>query len=120
MKKSKNSEAHMATSLRQVEAGAPIAKVTRQLGVSEQTSYLWRKKSGQMGVAEIRPLGLLKKIPKTQATGDGPDPELLKKSFEAWTPRDARAPIGGEIAISTRRASRRAQFLERGYDDDRK
>ena len=65
MKKSKDSEAHMATALRQVEAGAPIAKVTRKLGVSEQTSFLWRKKYGQMGVAEIRPLGLLKKECRT-------------------------------------------------------
>jgi putative transposase len=37
MKKSKYSEAQIATALRQVEWDAPIAEVTRKLGVSEQT-----------------------------------------------------------------------------------
>ena len=59
MKKSKYSEAQIATALRQVKAGAPIAEVTRKLGVSEQTYYLWRKKYGQMGVGEIRRLRLM-------------------------------------------------------------
>jgi hypothetical protein len=35
MKKSKYSEAQMATALRQVEAGAQMAEVTRKLGLSE-------------------------------------------------------------------------------------
>ena len=30
--------------------------MTRALGVSEQTYYLWRKKYGQMAMAEIRRL----------------------------------------------------------------
>jgi putative transposase len=56
MKTSKYSETQIATVLRQVEAGAPIAEVTRSLGVSEATYYHWRKKYGQMAVAEIRRL----------------------------------------------------------------
>lgn len=44
MKKSRYSEEHIATALRQVEAGAPIPEVTRSRGVSEATSYHWRKK----------------------------------------------------------------------------
>lgn len=56
MKKSKYSEEQIATTLRQVDAGAPVAEVTRKLGVSEQTYYLWRKKYGQMAIAEIRRL----------------------------------------------------------------
>jgi len=39
-----------------VDAGAPVVEVTRALGVSEQTYYLWRKKYGQMAIAEIRRL----------------------------------------------------------------
>ena len=46
----------MATVLRQVDAGAPVAEVTRKLGISEQTYSVWRKKYGQMAVAEIRRL----------------------------------------------------------------
>jgi putative transposase len=56
MKKSRYSEAQIATALRQVDAGAPVVEVTRALGVSEQTYYLWRKKYGQMAIAEIRRL----------------------------------------------------------------
>ena len=56
MKKSRFSEEQIATTLRQVDAGAPVAEVTRALGISEQTYYLWRKKYGQMAMAEIRRL----------------------------------------------------------------
>lgn len=56
MKKSRFSEEQIATALRQVDAGAPVAEVTRALGVSEQSYYLWRKKYGQMAMAEIRRL----------------------------------------------------------------
>jgi putative transposase len=56
MKQSKYSESQIAAALRQVEAGAPIVEVTRGLGVSEATYYHWRKKYGQMAVAEIRRL----------------------------------------------------------------
>jgi len=56
MKKSRFSEEQIATALRQVDTGVPVAEVTRALGISEQTYYLWRKKYGQMAMAEIRRL----------------------------------------------------------------
>jgi putative transposase len=56
MKKSKYSEEQIATALRQVDAGAPVPEVTRKLGISEATYYVWRKRYGQMAVAEIRSL----------------------------------------------------------------
>ena len=56
MKKSKFSEGQIATALRQVDAGAPIPEITRSLGISEATYYVWRKKYGQMAVAEVRRL----------------------------------------------------------------
>ncbi len=37
MKTSRFSEEQIATALRQVDAGAPVAEITRALGVSEQT-----------------------------------------------------------------------------------
>lgn len=54
MKKSKFSEEQIATAMRQVDAGAPVPEVTRKLGISEATYYVWRKRYGQMAVAEIR------------------------------------------------------------------
>ena len=56
MKKSKFSEGQIATALRQVDAGASVPEVTRTLGISEATYYVWRKRYGQMAVAEIRRL----------------------------------------------------------------
>lgn len=53
MKKCKYSETQIAAALRQVEAGALIPEVTWSLGISEAIHYHWRKKHGQMVVAEI-------------------------------------------------------------------
>jgi putative transposase len=54
MKKSKFSEEQSATALRQIDAGVPVLEVTRKLGISEATYYVWWKRYGQMAIAEIR------------------------------------------------------------------
>ena len=54
MKKSKFSEEQIAYALRQVEGGTPPADICRQLGVSEATFYLWKKKDGSLGATEVR------------------------------------------------------------------
>ena len=51
MKKSTCSEEQIATALRHVDAGAPVLEVTRKLGISEATYYVWRKRYGQMAIA---------------------------------------------------------------------
>ena len=56
MKRSKFSEEQIAFALRQAESGTPVADVSRQLGVSEATFYLWRKKYAHLGVSELRRL----------------------------------------------------------------
>ena len=56
MKRSKFSEEQVAYALRQVEAGTPVPDVCRQLGVSEATSYSWKKKYAHLGVSELRRL----------------------------------------------------------------
>lgn len=56
MKRSRFSEEQVAYALRQVEAGGPVADVCRQLGVSEATFYVWRKKYAHLGVSEMRRL----------------------------------------------------------------
>ena len=54
MKRSKYSEEQVAYALRQAESGTPVADVCRQLGVSEATFYLWKKKYAHLGVSELR------------------------------------------------------------------
>lgn len=56
MKRSKFSEEQIAYALRQAEGGTPVADVCRQLGVSEATFYLWKKKYAHLGVSELRRL----------------------------------------------------------------
>ena len=56
MKKSKFTEEQITYALRQVESGTPPADVCRQLGVSEATFYIWKKKYAHLGVSELRKL----------------------------------------------------------------
>lgn len=56
MKKSRFSEEQIAYALRQVESGTAPADVCRQLGVSEATFYVWKKKFAHLGQSEIRRL----------------------------------------------------------------
>ena len=54
MKKSKFSVEQIAYALHQAESGTAVADVCRQLGVSEATFYVWKKKFAQLGVSELR------------------------------------------------------------------
>ena len=59
MKRSKFTEEQIAYALRQVESGTAPADVCRQLGVSEATFYIWKKRCAHLGVSELRRLRLL-------------------------------------------------------------
>ena len=54
MKASKFSEEQIAYALRQAESGTAVADVCRQIGVSEATFYIWKKKYAHLGVSELR------------------------------------------------------------------
>lgn len=60
MKKSKFTEEQIAFALRQAESGTPVADVCRQIGVSEASFYVWKKKYGELGLSEIRELRQLR------------------------------------------------------------
>ena len=59
MKGKRYSNEQIIYALKRVESGAKASEVCRQLGVSEATFYLWKKKYGGMGVSE---LGRLKQL----------------------------------------------------------
>ena len=65
MAKQNYSVEQIITKLREVEVlcsqGKTIGESVRQIGVSEQTYYRWRKKYGGMGTAEARRLKDLEK-----------------------------------------------------------
>ena len=56
MRKSRFSIEQIVAVLRQVEMGMPIADVVRQLGISEQTFYRWKKAYGGLQPDQAREL----------------------------------------------------------------
>jgi putative transposase len=60
MRKSRFSVEQIGTALRQVESGAPVAQVSRRLGISEATFYLWKKQYAHLSITELRELRQLR------------------------------------------------------------
>jgi len=60
MKRSGFTEEQILFALKQVTAGQPVADVCRQMGISEATFYVWKKRYGNLGLLEIRELRQLR------------------------------------------------------------
>ena len=60
MKKSKFTEQQILFALKQGDAGQPISDVCRQMGISEATYYVWKKRYANMGLLEVRELRQLR------------------------------------------------------------
>ena len=56
MKRSRFTEEQILFALKQVAAGQPVADVCRQMGISEATFYVWKKRYGNLRLLEIREL----------------------------------------------------------------
>ena len=61
MKRRRFTEEQIAYALRQAESGKTAVEVCREVGVSENTFYRWRRKYDGMGIAELRRLKQLEK-----------------------------------------------------------
>jgi putative transposase len=60
VRKSRYSDEQIAAALRQAEIGTSVAEITRKLGISEATFYVWKKRFGTLGTPEIRELRQLR------------------------------------------------------------
>ena len=56
IKKSRFTEEQITYTLRMADAGTPVGDVCRQIGISEATFYVWKKKYAELGVTELRQL----------------------------------------------------------------
>ena len=60
MKGSRNSEERILYALKQAESGTPVGDVCGQMGISEATYYVWKRKYGGLGLTELRELRQLR------------------------------------------------------------
>ena len=54
------SEEKILYALRQVESGKKIGDVCREMGVSQQTYYTWKRRYAGLGISELRELRQLR------------------------------------------------------------
>jgi putative transposase len=57
--KKRFTEEQITYALRQNDAGKAVAEICREMGVSEQAFYRWRRKYAGLGVSELKRLRML-------------------------------------------------------------
>lgn len=60
MPRKAHSEEQIMTALRQAEAGKKVSDVCRELGVSQQAFYTWKRRYAGLGLTELRELRQLR------------------------------------------------------------
>lgn len=60
MKQSRFTVEQIAHALRRSEAGTPATEICRELGVTQNTFYRWKRKFGGLGTPELRELRQLR------------------------------------------------------------
>ena len=56
MKKTRFTEEQILFALKQGHAGQPVADVCRQMGISETTYYVWKKRYADLGILGVAPV----------------------------------------------------------------
>ena len=94
MKKKRFSVEQIVGVLKQAEVGVPIGELVRQVGISEQTFYRWKKRYGKLEVDQLRQLKQLqeenqrlKRLVAELTLDKTMLPDVLAKKF--WSLRDA-------------------------------
>ena len=104
MKQLKFTEEQIAYALRRVDSGTPPADVCRQVGASEATFYIWKKKYAHLGIMELRTLRSLEEENSRLRAGGGSlaDKHMLsealpKNGSKARAPTRVGRPVSGDL-----------------------
>jgi putative transposase len=60
MKKKHFTEEQITYALRQADSGTPVPDVCRQMGCSEASFYIWKKRYANLGITELKELRQLR------------------------------------------------------------
>jgi len=90
-----HSEEQIVSALRQVEAGKKVSELCREMGVSAQAFYSWKRRYAGLGLSELRELRQLREENrklKTLVADLTLDKHILREvlSKKVWSP-----PRGG-------------------------
>ena len=116
MKKSKFTEQQIAFALKQAETGTKVREVVRQLGITEQTFYRWKRKYAGLGPSELRRLRVLeeenrklKQMVADLSLDKAMLQEVIEKNSEGRAPASSCEVLAGELrrqrATSLRRVA---------------
>ena len=93
MKRSKFTEEQVAYVLRQAESGTAVEDICRNMGISQATFYIWKKKYGELGASEVRRLRQLeeeylrlKRLVADLTLDKSILQEVIKKSSKTFAP----------------------------------
>lgn len=78
-----HTEEQILAALRQAEGGMTVVEVCRQVGITEQTFYTWKRKYAGLGLSELRELRQLRE-----------ENTKLKRLVADLSPRSAHAVPG--------------------------
>ena len=85
------SEEKIVYALRQVEAGKKVSEVCREMGVSAEAFYTWRRRYAGLGLSKLRELRQLR------------EENRKLKALVAELSLDKQSEAGGAAAIGTQR-----------------
>lgn len=104
MKRSRNSQEKIIYALKQAESGTAVGDVCRQMGISEATFYVWKRKYGGLNLTELRELrqlrdenSKLKRLVDNLTLDRHVLPEIVKKRSERWAASGPRPVERGHV-----------------------
>ena len=127
MKKSKFTEQQIDFALRQAETGTKVKEIIRQMGITEQTIYRWKRKFGGLGPSELRKLRLLeeetlrlKKLVAELSLDKAMLQEVIEKNYEgrseAASHRLHEGQFSGQRSSSMPRLAAGSRKLPSSFD----